>query len=347
MSKLFNRLAAKIRGIAGLIPEPRIRETTPFLIEDATDATTTAETPRAGEGSLLDMNVDPIATDDAANIASIDAQIEAALAPLGDPANPFTETLDATTPVDEPALTEAFGLVPAPDVAKSKEAKKEEVVTAAPIEIKPEAAPSLREVFDLINNEVTLRNDTTIAVYERLLAATREELEKTRRNNTIAWSVGGVMSAVAAFGAVWAAGEVSSRGVEVSSLKHQITATQQASAEKEQLRLDLMKIQTATARAEADTLKSRLDQALAITADRDRLRSDLETVKKAKAEIESELRIARAAAAATTQPISSARQAADTVIADAESAQRLTGNRGSAGSDRPDVWSILLNGGDR
>src|SRR4051794_31766057 len=169
MSNLFNRFAATFRRWAGLIP---IEEHRPFLLESATAAEDAPAT-LASEPTMLDMNVDPIVTDDdAANIASIDAQIEAALAPLGDPANPFTETLDASetassTDSNEFSPVEAFGLVAAPDAVK--EEPKTEIIPT--IEIKPDPTPSLHEVFDLINNEVTLRSDTTIAVYERLLAA--------------------------------------------------------------------------------------------------------------------------------------------------------------------------------
>lgn len=213
--------------------------------------------------------------------------------------------------------------------------------TKAPIEMKPSGMnpkPSVTftQLYELISTEVNKRTDNAITVYERLLAASREELKATRRSNRIAWSIGGVMTAVAAFGAIWSAGEVAATHVEVGSLKQQVVAGQQASIERDQLRTDLMKVREASAKVEIDALKARLDQALVMTSDRNRLRSDLENVRKAKQDLEVELKVARGAA---TQPISEARPASGKVLAD-KFADRV------AGAERPDAWSTLLNGTD-
>jgi hypothetical protein len=86
-------------------------------------------------------------------------------------------------------------------------------------------------------------------------------------------------------------------------------------------------------------LKSRLDQAISLSADRDRMKEELQSVRQAKQEAEIELRLARAAAA--TQPVSQARPGA----ADKPAArQASTDTAAIAGSERPDVWSILLDG---
>jgi hypothetical protein len=213
--------------------------------------------------------------------------------------------------------------------------------TKAPIEMKPSGMnpkPSVTftQLYELISTEVNKRTDNAITVYERLLAASREELKATRRSNRIAWSIGGVMTAVAAFGAIWSAGEVAATHVEVGSLKQQVVAGQQASIERDQLRTDLMKVREASAKVEIDALKARLDQALVMTSDRTRLRNDLESVRKAKQDLEVELKVARGAA---TQPISEALPASGKVQAD-KSADRV------AGAERRDAWSILLNGAD-
>lgn len=221
---------------------------------------------------------------------------------------------------------------PAPAIEEAK----------APIEMKPSGLnpkPSVTftQLYELISTEVNKRTDNAITVYERLLAANREELSATRRSNRIAWSIGGVMTAVAAFGAIWSAGEVAATHVEVGSLKQQVVAGQHASVERDQLRLDLMKVREASAKVEIDALKARLDQALVMTSDRTRLRTDLEATRKAKQDLEVELKVARGAA---TQPISEARPAASKVFAD-----KFTDK--AAGAERPDAWSTLLNGSDR
>jgi hypothetical protein len=233
----------------------------------------------------------------------------------------------------EPALLQSVAEVPAPVVEEIKppiELKPEPV--AAPIP-SPEPSVSFTQLYELISTEVNKRTDNTVNVYERLLAATREELEATRRSNRLAWSVGGVMTAVAAVGAVWAAGEVSATRVEVSSLRQQVVTGQQASADRDLLRAELIKARETVAKIEIDALKSRLDQAIALSADRDRLRGELETVRKAKQETEIELRTElRLARAAATQPVSQAVPASD--------------KSKVAGSERSDAWSILLNGLD-
>jgi hypothetical protein len=138
------------------------------------------------------------------------------------------------------------------------------------------------------------------------------------------------MTAVAAFGAVWAAGEVSANRVEVGSLRQAVISAQQVSLERDQFRNELIKTREASAKIEIDLLKSRLDQALTVTAERDRLKDELQQTRQAKADAEGELRLARAAAA-TTQPVSQQK---------ANSRDAVAG----AGSERPDVWSVLLDG---
>jgi hypothetical protein len=140
---------------------------------------------------------------------------------------------------------------------------------------------------------------------------------------------------------------MSAARVEVAGLKQQVTAGQIASVERDQLRTDLMKTREASARVEIDALRARLDQALTVSADRDRLRGELETAKRTTREAEAELRVARAAIAAT-QPVSQAQPAANKVFGDrTPTATPLTATRANvAGSERPDVWSTLLNGKD-
>lgn len=232
------------------------------------------------------------------------------------PTSPSAEALEAIEPQPEPVgfIAEAFA---GPVVEENKiEEVKEEPKT--PVELKPEKPkPSVTftQLYELIAAEVNKRTDSAVTVYEKLLAATREELEATRKNNRMAWSVGGVMTAVAAFGAIWAAGEVSATRVEVSGLKAQVSSGQQALAERDQLRVELTKVKEQTARVEMEKLKSRLDEALAAS---DRLAKEMN-------DVSAELKLARAA---TTQPVSQATP----VIEKAN------------GAERPDVWSVLLNG---
>jgi hypothetical protein len=143
------------------------------------------------------------------------------------------------------------------------------------------------------------------------------------------------MTAVAAFGAVWSAGEVASTRVEVSSLKQQVSTGQQASLERDQLRSELMKVREASAKIEIDALKARLDEALVITSERTKLRGELDAMRKAKSDVEAELKVARAAAA--TQPVSDARPAASKVLGESPLPK-------ASASERHDAWSTLLNG---
>lgn len=235
------------------------------------------------------------------------------------PTSPSAEALEAIEPQPEPVgfIAEAFG---APGLAGplAGRAAEEPAEPKTPVELKPEKPkPSVTftQLYELIAAEVNKRTDSAVTVYEKLLAATREELEATRKNNRMAWSVGGVMTAVAAFGAIWAAGEVSATRVEVSGLKAQVSSGQQASAERDQLRVELTRVKEQTARVEMEKLKSRLDEALAAS---DRLAKEMN-------DVSAELKLARAA---TTQPVSQATG----VIEKAN------------GAERPDVWSVLLNG---
>jgi hypothetical protein len=197
----------------------------------------------------------------------------------------------------------------------------------------PESHVTFTQLYELISGEVSKRTDSAVTVYERLLTATREELEATRKSNRIAWTVGGVMTAVAALGGVWAAGEVSANRVEVASLRQSVISTQQVSLERDQFRNELIKTREASARTEIDLLKSRLDQALTVTAERDRLKEELQQTRQARLDAESDLRLARAAAA--TQPVSQQKPTATAREAVA-----------GAGAERPDVWSVLLDGKD-
>jgi len=253
-----------------------------------------------------------------------------------------TGEMSSTPFADFPAAPDqpvAAGMIAEPIATTQTPAIEEAKPT---IELKPEIKPSgkpsvtFTQLYELISTEVNKRTDNAITVYERLLAASREELQATRRSNRIAWSIGGVMTAVAAFGAIWSAGEVAATHVEVGSLKQQVVAGQQASIERDQLRNDLMKVREVSAKVEIDALKARLDQALVSVSDRNRLRSDLEAVRKAKQDVEVELKLAKGAA---TQPVSDARPAASRILADKPSDK-------VAGSERPDAWSTLLNGND-
>ena len=255
------------------------------------------------------------------------------------PDQPVTAGGLATEPII--SSTTPDSLTPVPPIAAIHTESSVIEEAKPPIELKPAGIPTPKpsvtftQLYELISNEVNKRTDNAITVYERLLAASREELQATRRSNRLAWSIGGVMTAVAAFGAIWSAGEVAATHVEVGSLKQQVVAGQHASIERDQLRLDIMKVREASAKIEIDDLKARLDQALVMSSDRNRLRADLEAVRKAKQEVEVELKLARGAA---TQPVSEARPASSKVLAD--------NTPKVAGAERPDAWSTLLNGAD-
>jgi hypothetical protein len=273
----------------------------------------------------------------------------AAEATTATPADETTSEVVATTTPDvvEEAPTVTALEIPVTETVVIPEAAIPEPVAPAaivedfkaPIEMKPDPAQSsldtLADLYDLISVEVDKRTENTAAVYERLLAATREDLESARRNNRIAWSVGGVMTAVAAFGAIWSSGEVSATHTELTALKQQVNTGQLASTERDSLRAELFKVKETYAKAEIDQLKARLDQALTVSAERDRLHVELDRVKKDRQDLDTELRIARAAA--TTQPVSDARKFLERTTA------RTTV---ASGAERPDVWSVLLNGRD-
>jgi hypothetical protein len=283
-------------------------------------------------------------------VATQDTEAAIATGQISEPAT--AGAIDATLAApDQPTTPVPVGFINEPLVASAtatpaivEETKPVvELKPAQPIEVAtvptPTASVSFTQLYELIANEVNKRTDSAINVYERLLAVTREELENTRRSNRLAWSVGGVMTAITAFGAIWAAGEVSATRVELGSLKQQVTLGQQASTERDVLRTELRQAREASAKMEMDSLRARLDQALAVSVERDRLRGELELAKKAKQESEAELRVVRAAA--STQPVSQATPASS-------GSAKLLGDRvavdtGSP-SPRQDVWSMLLDG---
>ncbi len=275
---------------------------------------------------------------------------------------------------DQPLdLEPVAALIPLNDVPTAPEASGEMSHAETPIEIKPEALPaagpaqptiSFSELYDLITTEVNMRTDTAIGVYERLLATTREELTMTRRGNRLAWSIGGVMTAIAVMGSIWAASEVSGTRVELSTLKSQVTMGTQAAAERDQLRGELNRVKDETARYEVGALRMKLEKALVTSADRERISSELEATRKAKESVENELRLARLTS--TTQPVSMARpanavettllgdrpSAADgavqagskSVAANTTASKSVGADKSAVGSERTDRWSVLLNG---
>jgi hypothetical protein len=311
-----------------------------------TDSTVTAlaiidsPTP-ANEGLAVTASLYDVTTADAATSTPTDAPATEVFATTIIEESPTVTTLEfpvndsVATP--EPAIPQPAA--PAPVVEDVK----------APIEMKPDPAQSsfdtLANLYDLISVEVDKRTESTAAVYERLLETTREELEESRRNNRLAWSVGGIMTAVAAFGAIWSTGEVAATHTELGALKQQVNVGQQASAERDQLRSELFRVKETFAKVEIDQLKSRLDQALAVTADRDRLHTELDRARRDRLELDTELRIARAAA--TTQPVSDARtflEKSSAVKTTAHTTVASSAGDKAAGAERPDVWSTLLNG---
>jgi hypothetical protein len=280
-------------------------------------------------------------------VATQDSEAAIATGQIGEPAS---GAIDATPAApDQPTTAAPVGFINERLVASASATPAIVEEPKPVVEIKPEpiATPSIptptpsvsfTQLYELIANEVNKRTDSAINVYERLLAVTREELENTRRSNRLAWSVGGVMTAITAFGAIWAAGEVSATRVELGSLKQQVTLGQQASAERDVLRTELRQAREASAKLEMDALRARLDQALAVSVERDRLRGELELARKARQESEAELRVVRAA---STQPVSQATPASSgsaKLLGD-----RLAADTGSP-SPRQDVWSILLDG---
>jgi len=379
MANMFKRAALAIGRFTGL--KRRYPQFQPgidlFEPVSSEPALIFAESPDAGQSAVaeaaaattidhpaLDARGNPwndvLSANDALARQDTDAAIEAAIATGQFDVADAELDVESINPIESPAIAAVLEPVATTDAIEEEEPAKipVELATAeeapAPatvveeakpiIEMKPDplktpiAAPeshvTFTQLYELISGEVSKRTDSAVTVYERLLSATREELEATRKNNRIAWSVGGVMTAVAAFGAVWAAGEVSANRVEVGSLRQSVISAQQVSMERDQLRSELTQTRQASARTEIDLLKSRLDQALTVTAERDRLKDELQQIRQAKADAEGELRLARAAAAATTQPVSqqpkpNAREAV-----------------AGAGAERPDVWSVLLDGKD-
>jgi hypothetical protein len=337
-------------------------------VTEAALATTTIDQP-ALDASGNPWN-DVLGANDALARQDTDAAIEAAIATgQFDNAIDAEIELESIKPIESPAIAAVLepvavvALEPVAEMVEEEEPAKipVEVATAEEaavpavaaqeakpiIEMKPDplnmpiAAPesnvTFTQLYELISGEVGKRTDSAVNVYERLLSATRQELEATRKNNRIAWSVGGVMTAVAAFGAVWAAGEVSANRVEVGSLRQSVISAQQVSMERDQLRTELTQTRQASAKTEIDLLKSRLDQALTVTAERDRLKDELQQIRQAKIDAEGELRLARAAAA--TQPVSQKPAVTDKTATVREVVA-------GAGSERPDVWSVLLDGKD-
>jgi hypothetical protein len=336
---------------SGLIPPLDENTTTPWdeaLPKDLDATTTTATTEaEADQGLAVTTSLYETPASETASVTpTVEASVEVAPEAPALPADP--EVTAAGGAIIVASVTPECIEIPAEAPAVTAEAEKpvetpvaEPVIFSvepvqAPVELKPEPAPAplatLSELYDLVSTEANRRADGTIAVYERLLAATREELEATRRNNRVAWSVGGVMGAVAVLGAVWSSGEFAATHTEIGALKQQVSVGQQASADRDQLRAEVSRVKESYAKVEVDALKARLDQALAVSADRDRLRT----------EFESELRIARAGA--TTQPVSDARQVLEKTTA--RTTVAATAGDKAAGAERPDVWSVLLNGRD-
>jgi hypothetical protein len=225
------------------------------------------------------------------------------------------------------------------------------------IEKKPEPAPkpavSFTQLFELISGEVNRRADKSVEVYERLLAATREELEAARKSNKLAWSVGGVMTAMAAIGGMWSATQIGATRVEVGALKQQVAAAQQSSLERERFTSELLKISQTSAKLEIDALRARLDQAVSISAERDRLRGELASARTELKAAQAQVQLQKVSAAAATQPVSAAPAVTPVLsarpLAVAEKVDRTdkaVAASHTVGSERTDVWSMLLNGRD-
>ena len=379
MANIFKRAARRIGRWTGISPRPEFDNNLPLIeavsASDVGESASAIDTGAAPEATatataetgtpLVDASGKPwdeaLATSATLAQQDTDAAIEAAIASgQFDDASILSNadfsasaiSPDEGKPVEFPAIA-ASVLAQAPAAVAEEAPVVEEVKEVkAPIEIKPEPATpvglpmpqanvSFTELYELLAAEVDKRTDRTVNVYERLLQATREELEATRKSSRIAWSVGGVMTAFAAFGAIWAAGEVAATRVEVAGLKQQVTTGQQALAERDLLRTQLAQAREASAKVELDSLKARLDQAVAVTAERDRLRGELQAATRARLDSEAELRLARAAIPAT-QPVSQSKPAFDSKPAARQAS--ATETVAGAGAERPDVWSTLLNG---
>jgi hypothetical protein len=363
MSNLFKRAALALGRFTGLNREPQ-SDPQLALIEPVAEAMTQGPADPIMEAPIVES---PVVE---SSVAAIDEEIEQStpnlLLPLETTDSLWGDALDSTAPAivapdaeaaivtgqifepiaidatpapDQPVEAIPVGFISEPllsstDFAAAPQSASDPVV---PVE-EPKPSISFTQLYELIANEVNKRTDNAVVAYERMLAAAREEIESTRRNNRLAWSVGGVMTAITAMGAVWAAGEVSATRVELTNLKQQASFTQQASAERDLLRTQLAQAREATAKLEIDVLKTRLDQALSVTAERDRLRAELETARKANAESQLELRLARETKSPATQPVSQAYPAPERLFAD----KMVIENVNPKSSE--DVWSMLLNG---
>jgi hypothetical protein len=256
----------------------------------------------------------------------------------------------------EPAKMVEAVFSPAPAGPAVEDLKSIDIDTVRPvIEQKPEPNISFTQLYELISGDVTRRSDKSVEVYERLLAATREELESSRRSNNIAWSVGGVMTAVAAFGGIWSASQIGATRNEVTALKNQVSIAQQTSIERQRITDELLKFSQASAKIEIDALKTRLDQAVSVSAERDRLRNELALANKVRTELQAELtamqaqaQLQRVVSVPTTQPVSMAPVIVDNPLASAASridrSDRAVTAGHTVGAPTTDVWSMILNG---
>jgi hypothetical protein len=266
--------------------------------------------------------------------------------------NPITYTAEAAQMVE--AVFSPAPIGPAVDDLNTMNIEQVRPV----IEQKPEPAPqpSIAELYALISGDVNRRGDRAVDVYERLLSATREELESARKSNNFAWSVGGVMTAVAALGGIWSANQIGAARNELGALKHQVSAAQQTSAERQRVTDELLRMSHVNQKIEIDALKNRLDQAISVSAERDRLRAEVATATLTRRDLEAELKAVKAqiepptqkvAATPATQPVSAARLLTDKPLATAGQVDRTDRAMTAAhavGSERQDVWSVLLNG---
>ena len=257
----------------------------------------------------------------------------------------------------EPAKMIEAVFSPAPAGPAVEDLKSIDIDTVRPvIEQKPEPNISFTQLYELISGDVTRRSDKSVEVYERLLAATREELESSRRSNNIAWSVGGVMTAVAAFGGIWSASQIGATRNEVTALKNQVSIAQQTSIERQRITDELLKLSQTSAKIEVDALKTRLDQAVSVSAERDRLRNELTLANKVRNELQAELtalqaqaQLQRVVSVPTTQPVSMAPVIVDNPLASAsriDRSDRAVTAGHTVGGPTNDVWSMILNGRD-
>ena len=256
----------------------------------------------------------------------------------------------------EPATMIEAVFSPAPAGPAVEDLKSIDIETVRPvIEQKPEPNISFTQLYELISGDVSKRSDKSVEVYERLLAATREELEASRKSNNIAWSVGGVMTAVAAFGGIWSASQIGATRNEVTALKNQVSVAQQTTIERQRITDELLKLSQTSARIEIDALKTRLDQAVSVSAERDRLRGEVTLANKIRSELQAELtamqaqaQLQRVVSVPTTQPVSMAPVIVENPLASAATASRIdrSDRAVTASHQQTDVWSMILNGRD-